>query len=421
MWHHRGFRRLWAAATVDACGTWLLVMAVPVQVYAVTGSATSTGLALAVQALPAVLIGPWAGALTDRWPRRVVLVGANVAAALGVSILLVATSADRVGYVYLALAVENLAACFLRPALQAAIPAVVTDPADRASANALLATSHSALRICAPLAGTYLTAAGWFGAVVVVDVVSYLAAAAIIAGLPLPATTRPAGGALGRPDNPRPGAGTLDRPAGPHPGGTRLVDELRQGWRLVVHSRILAGLLAGSWLYWTANAALTALLVPFVVHRLDSSGQAVGYLVTGLGVGYLCGSAVSRTVLLRSPARTQLTISYALVGVCFLIMFSTSSLLVAVVAVTAAGLPGAVAGVATTHHVQNASPPWGRARVSATFMTSDATAAVIGALAAPALVAIAGLPTALITLSAAVLLAAATAAFLLPAESGPPT
>src|SRR4051794_22115720 len=92
--HHRAFRRLWTAATVDAFGTWLLVMAVPVHVHAITGSATSTGLALAVQALPAVMIGPWAGALTDRWPRRAVLVAANVIAALGVGILLVATSAD---------------------------------------------------------------------------------------------------------------------------------------------------------------------------------------------------------------------------------------------------------------------------------------------------------------------------------------
>src|SRR5689334_14671118 len=46
------FRRLWAAATVDALGTWLLVTAVPVQVYAVTGSGPSTATALAVQAVP---------------------------------------------------------------------------------------------------------------------------------------------------------------------------------------------------------------------------------------------------------------------------------------------------------------------------------------------------------------------------------
>lgn len=394
--HHRAFRRLWAAATIDACGTWLLVMAVPVHVYAVTGSATSTGLTLAIQALPAVMIGPWAGALTDRWPRRVVLVAANTIAALGVGILLVAADADRVGFVYLALVVENIAVCFLRPALQATIPAIVTDETGRASANALLAVSHSALRICAPLAGTYLTAIGWFAAVVVVDVVSYLSAAAIIARLPIPAVARQTGNA------------------------TRLVDELRQGWRLVTRNRVLAGLLTSSCLYWTANAALTALLVPFVVHRLDASGQAVGFLVTGLGVGYLCGSAVSRRLLVRHAARTLLAVSYALVGACFLIMFTTGSLPMAIIAVTAAGLPGAVAGVATTQHVQTAAPPSARGRVSSAFLTSDSVAAVAGALAAPAVVAVAGLPAALVILSSVVLLAAATAAILLPAEDRPP-
>lgn len=89
MWHvlvrHRSFRRLWIAASVDSLGSWLLVMAVPVYVYRVTGSATSTSLALAIEALPAVLIGSWAGVAVDRYPRRTVLVVANLLSAAGVA------------------------------------------------------------------------------------------------------------------------------------------------------------------------------------------------------------------------------------------------------------------------------------------------------------------------------------------------
>ena len=379
---HRAFRRLCIAATVDAIGTWLLVTAVSVHVYAVTGSATSTALALAVQALPAVVVGPWAGALVDRWPRRIVLVVANTVAAAGVCALL----DDRL--IYAGLVVESVAGCFLRPAFQATIPAIVPDETDRASANALLAVSQSVLRLTAPLAGTFLTTAGWFAAVVAADAVSYLGAATILATLSIPDPARSA---------------------------SALAGESRAGWRLVVRTRLLRGMLAASCVYWTANAALTALLVPFVAHRLHAGGQAVGYLVTGLGAGYLCGSAISRTILVRFSARTHLAVSYALVGGCFLVMFTTTGLPVAIVAVSAAGIPGAMANVATTHHAQTAAPPEARGRVSAAFVTSDAVAAVTGALAAPLVVAATGLPAALIILSTLVLAAAAIAAVALPA------
>ncbi|HZM82678.1 MAG TPA: MFS transporter [Candidatus Limnocylindrales bacterium] len=334
--HHRTLRRLWIAATVDALGSWLLVIAVPVHVYAVTGSATSTSLALAVEALPAMLIGPWAGVAADRFSRRTVLVLANIVSAAGVALMLAATTP----FIYLGLLVENLAVCFLRPAFQAAVPTVVPDEPTLASANALLALSNSTWRIGGPLLGTYLTAIGWFPVVVLMDLASYLIAAAVIGTLPIPWA---------------------------RPTVTRLGHQLRPGLHHVARTPSLRGLLASSWLYWTANAGLTALLVPFATERLHASGRAVGYLITGLGIGYLCGSAISRTVLLRFRARTIIAIAYATVGLCFLVLFTTTSLPVAVAAATASGLPGAAALVATTHHLQVSTPDQVRGRVSAAF------------------------------------------------------
>lgn len=399
MWHtlvhHHAFRRLWIAATVDACGSWLLVMAVPVHVYALTGSATSTSLALAIEALPAVLIAPWAGVATDRLPRGTVLVVANVASAAGVALMLAASTPGRVAFVYLGLVVDSGALCFLRPALQAATPVVVTDESTLASANALLATSNSVWRISGPLVGTYLAAAGWFPAVVLLDLVSYLVAAAIVSSVPIPAT------------------------GWSESSGTRIRDQLREGLRHIGSTSTLRGLLASSWLYWTANAALTALLVPFVTHRLHASGSAVGYLITGLGIGYLCGSALSGKALGRLSARSAITVAYAAVGLCFLVMFTATSLPIAVAAATGSGLPGATALVATGHHLQISTPNQVRGRVSAAFQTSDAIAAVAGALAAPAVVALADLSRGVVAFSATVLVAAAAAAILIPRPGTP--
>ncbi|MEV0808823.1 MFS transporter [Micromonospora sp. NPDC050200] len=80
---NRDFRRLWSATTLNALGTWLLVMAVPLHVFTLTGSAMSAGVALAIEALPAVLVAPWAGVVIDRWSRRQVLIWSNLAGAAG--------------------------------------------------------------------------------------------------------------------------------------------------------------------------------------------------------------------------------------------------------------------------------------------------------------------------------------------------
>jgi MFS family permease len=386
----RAFRRLWVATTIDSFGSWLLVMAVPLHVYSLTGSATSTGLALAVQALPFVLVGPWAGVTVDRWHRKTVIVAANLAAAAGVAMMALATRPDRAAFIHLGLVVEHVALCFLRPALAAVTPEVVGRGADLAAANALSAFTNSAFRMLGPLAGTLLVAGGWFGAVVLIDVASYLVAAAVLTGV--------ATGSTG--------------------SAARRAPRIMDGLRHVTGTPVLRGLLLSSWAYWTANAALTALLVPFVAGRLHGSGQALGYLIAGLGAGYLCGSALSGHLIARWATRTVLTVAYSSVGLCFLVMFTATTLPVALVAVTAGGVPGAVAQVATGHRVQASTPDSVLGRVSAAFHTSDAVAAVTGALAAPAVVALAGLGTALRLLSAAVLGAAMIAWVALPTAVG---
>jgi predicted MFS family arabinose efflux permease len=385
------FRRLWTASTIDSFGSWLLVMAAPLQTFVLTASAMSTGLALAIQALPAVLVAPWAGVAVDRWHRKKVLVVANLTSAAAVALMMLAATPDRVAFIYLGLLMESVAVCFLRPALGAVTPAVVGSESDLASANALSAFTNSAFRMLGPLLGTFLVAVGWFQAVVLIDVASYLAAAAIITRVAITRTARPA---------------RITRP---------ITGELREGLHHIARTPLLRGLLATSAVYWTANAALTALLIPFVANRLHSSGQSLGYLIAGLGIGYLCGSAISKFLISRYATRTILAAAYASVGLYFLVMFTATALPTALIAVTACGVPGAVAQVVTGHRLQTSTPDVVLGRVSAAFYTSDSIAAVTGAIMAPAVVTLTGLGTALIAFSAAVLATAAMAVVVLPA------
>jgi MFS family permease len=371
---NRDFRRLWAASTIDAFGSWLLVMAVPLHVFELTGSAMSTGLALAVQGAPAVLVGPWAGVIVDRRRRKTVLVVANVASAVAVSLMLF----DGLVPVYAGLAGESIAVCFLRPALGAVTPSIVGRGADLAAANALSTFTTSAFRMLGPLMGTVLVAAGWFPAVVLADAACYLAAAAIVSRVAIPPTPREHDVAVSRtaqehdvavPRTPRERDEAVSRTP-----RERDVARSPGGLGYAVRTPLLRGLLITSSLYWTLNAALTVLLIPFVAVRLDSSGRALGYLIAGLGLGYLGGSALSRTVVTRYPARVVLVVAYASVGVCFLVLFSTTALPVALVAIIAAGVPGAVVQIAIEYHRQTSTSDAVLGRVSATFYTSDCVA-----------------------------------------------
>jgi hypothetical protein len=97
-------------------------------------------------------------------------------------------------------------------------------------------------------------------------------------------------------------------------------------------------------------------------------------------------------------------------------MVNTTALPVAVAAVTAAGVPGVVALIAIGLRLQTATPNAALGRVSAAFYTSDAVAAVAGALVAASVVAWTGLGTALNLFSAVVVLAGVMASILLPRE-----
>jgi hypothetical protein len=54
----RDFRLLWGGGLVSALGSWLLTIAIPARVFLLTGSLRATGLTVAAEYLPLLLLGP---------------------------------------------------------------------------------------------------------------------------------------------------------------------------------------------------------------------------------------------------------------------------------------------------------------------------------------------------------------------------
>ncbi len=74
----RDFRRYWWSRVLSMTGTLITYVALPVLVYRVSGSAFLTALVAALEAAPYVAFGLIAGALSDRWDRKAVMVSADL-------------------------------------------------------------------------------------------------------------------------------------------------------------------------------------------------------------------------------------------------------------------------------------------------------------------------------------------------------
>ncbi|GAB2887914.1 MFS transporter [Streptomyces mayteni] len=377
------FRLLLTGAGVAGLGSWLLLVAVPVYVYQLTGSATATGLAIAVEATPGLLIGPWAGVLLDRVRLTRALWLAQLACGAAVSLILLVDDASDVWLIYLAVLGENVAATVQRPAIRALMPAVVgTGQRELAAANSLDSLVGSLLRLGAPPLGALLLAGPGIGAVLAVDVAGCLVSALLFAllGRRVAApTTAPAGGGL------------------------------RAGLTLVAADPALRGPLLANTLFLTANAGLTALLVPLLVTRLDAPGHAVGYVISGLGAGFLLGAALTGPALARLGTLRVLTIARLGTGVAFFALANAPALPAAVLAGCLVGVPGSMLLITVGTHLQHTVPAGMLGRVTALFLAADSVAAILGGLAAPALAAALGIGAALNALSALALVPALVA------------
>ena len=416
----RDFRLLWGGSVISALGTWLLVLAIPAHVLLVTGSLRDTGLTLAAQYLPVLILGPVAGVLTDRWDRRRLMIATSLFRAGAVAMMLLGTAPGRYWVLYAALIAESGAGVLYIPAWQARTPAMVGTGTLLSSANSLNALADGAVRLIGgPLGGVLLTAFGvrWL---IVADALSYLASAAANALTSRPATqtTRPAdqtsrpAAQTTRPaaQTTRPAAQTSRPPAEPatrRPTLGGAARDLAEGARVLRGQPVARALLPVTVIFLAANAALSAMLIPLGIRRLGGS-ENTGFVLSALGVGFLLAAPALRALLDRVQPRTLLTATLTATAAGQFLLFTSVSLATALPAAVTVGMFGSMSEVIPQTVMQRVIPNAVLGRISAVFLTGEAAVGLIGAVAGPALAQaahLAGLAAtaSLVTLAAAAL------------------
>jgi MFS family permease len=387
----RDFRLLWGGSVISALGTWLLVLAIPAHVLLVTGSLRDTGLTLAAQYLPVLILGPVAGVVTDRCDRRRLMIATNLFRAGAVAVMLLGTSPSRYWVLYVGLLAESSGGVLYIPAWLARTPAIVGTGTQLSSANSLNALADGAVRLVGgPLGGILLATLGvkWL---ICADAVSYLVSAAANTLTSHPAGKRPAG----------------KRPPGKRPTIGNVARDLAEGGRVLRAQPVARALLPVTVIFLAANAALTAMLIPLGVRRLGGT-EHIGFLFSALGVGFLLAAPVLRAVLDRIQPRALLTATLTGTAAGYLLLFTSTSLATALPAGVAIGLFGSMSEVIPQTAMQRVIRGTVLGRISAVFLTGEAAAGLIGAVAGPFLaqaVHLAGLAVvaSLVTLAAATL------------------
>jgi predicted MFS family arabinose efflux permease len=172
--------RLVLAGLISGIGDWLLIIALPVYVYAQTGSTLRSSTTMLIELGAGLLAGQFAGVAVDRFDRRVVLIVASALQALLLLPLLVVHAGHDLAVIYVVSAVQSGLATLAGPAQRTLLPTLVTDD-DLLQANTIVSMSSDLARLIGAAAGGAALAIGGLSGVVLGDAASYVAVVILMA------------------------------------------------------------------------------------------------------------------------------------------------------------------------------------------------------------------------------------------------
>jgi MFS transporter, DHA3 family, macrolide efflux protein len=123
------FFTIWTGQAFSLFGSQLVQFALVWWLTQKSGSGTILAVATLVGILPQIILGPFAGALVDRWNRRIIMIVADGSIAFFTLILawLFATGRVQIWHVYVIMALRALGSAFHFPAMSASTPLMVPE------------------------------------------------------------------------------------------------------------------------------------------------------------------------------------------------------------------------------------------------------------------------------------------------------
>jgi len=330
----RPFRRLWIATSLSSLGDWLSLLALTAEAailakrgVAAAGAAVS-GVWL-TSLLPALLLGPLAGAVADRFDRRLnMIIGDVVRGALYASIPLNLAFgfANKLTWIYIVQFLASCASLFWTPAKDASIPNLVPpDKLEQANQYSLFTTFGTA-----PVAGVIFGLLAVVGRVLGSDQVNlalwFNAGTFAVSALTIYALKE-----------------IPKRSASARISAPSVAKTIWEGWKFLGQNVVVRGLVIGMVGAFAAGGVVVGLGPSYIRNTLNGGSAGWGAVFTAVFVGLAAGMFLGLRILRGFSRRRLFGLSIVGAGIPLVLIGLIPNLVIVVFLVV---LLGAFAGIA---------------------------------------------------------------------------
>ena len=357
-------------------GQQMTLVAVPYQVYALTGSSLLVGVTSMVALVPLIVFGLLGGAIADSMDRRTLMLITSTGAAVTSALLALQAllpGGGNLAVLWVLTACVSGFTAVNQPTRSAVIPALV-GPSGIAAANALSMTVRQIGVIAGPLLAGLLIGAGSLFLAYAVDALGFLIAVLLLRGLP----SLPPAGVLG---------------------------PLRLGAAIRGVGEGFAFLRTQPVLLMTFVVDIIAMLFawPQAVFpelsetRFEGSPNSLGWLFAGISIGALVMGLTSGWVTRIDRQGAVVLGAIAVWGVAIIGFGLAPTLWLAVLCLAVSGAADMVSAVLRTSMLQEAAPDEMRGRMQGVFLVVVAGGPRLGDLRAGAIASMYGVSVAMVS------------------------
>lgn len=324
LWRNNDFLKLWFGHTVSQVGGLIRLLALPLTaILTLDASPFQVGLLMAAGGLPALVIGPIAGAYIDRHRRRSVLIASDWLRALVIAAVPLAYFLDslQMWMLYMAAIAMGTLSLMFDVAYRSYLPSLVRQ-SELVEANSKLEFSRSAAEVAGPGIGGLIIQLAGAPVALLADAVSFAVSAVSLHWIRKPEIS------------PR-----------PVEDGSSLLKDAASGMRFVWRHELLRPMVMAVATVGFFNAVIEAVYLIYMTDRLELSAGLIGVIFATGSAGLLAGAALANRVVSVTGIGLALVLSLSLLVVSDLALPLAGGPLAAVIVVLVAGQIGFGAGL----------------------------------------------------------------------------
>jgi dTMP kinase len=337
----RPFRRLWIATSLSSLGDWLSLLALTTLALTLAKRGAAQGAAVSgvwlTSLLPALLLGPLAGAVADRFDRRMNMIIGDVFRGVlyaSIPVNLSLGLVNKLTWIYVVQFLASCASLFWTPAKDASIPNLVPpDKLEEANQYSLFTTFGTA-----PVAGLVFgllalisrvlgSMSPYFATVDQVNLALYFNAATFaVSALTIYALRE-----------------IPKRQASAHISAPSVAKTIWEGWKFIGQTAVVRGIVIGMVGAFAAGGVVVGLGPTYVKDTLHGGSAGWGAVFSAIFIGLAAGMFLGLRILRGFSRRRLFGLSIVGAGVPLILIGLIPSLAVVVLLVV---ILGAFAGIA---------------------------------------------------------------------------